>query len=196
MPTASARRSPRSRPKHRAGVHWRSPPTASRAAMADELRLQTQLSETCRLVADDAGHRPPTAGRSSTRAGADGRRTPGSSPTSSTTCATLQGQGRRHVVVHPIGFLSDHMEVLYDLDEEARHLCEELGLNMVRSRHGRHAPGVRADAPRADRRAVSHCSDDERRASASSAPATTTAPSIAACLRRRCPLGCRAASRA
>jgi ferrochelatase len=38
------------------------------------------------------------------------------------------------VVIHPIGFLSDHMEVLYDLDEEARRLSKELGLNMVRSR--------------------------------------------------------------
>jgi ferrochelatase len=37
------------------------------------------------------------------------------------------------VVIVPIGFVSDHMEVLYDLDTEARHLCEELGLNMVRA---------------------------------------------------------------
>ena len=37
------------------------------------------------------------------------------------------------VVVVPIGFVSDHMEVLFDLDTEARQLCEELGLNMVRT---------------------------------------------------------------
>ena len=37
------------------------------------------------------------------------------------------------VVVAPIGFVSDHMEVLYDLDTEARTLCEELGLNMTRA---------------------------------------------------------------
>ena len=37
------------------------------------------------------------------------------------------------MVVVPIGFISDHMEVLYDLDVEARHLCGELGLNMVRA---------------------------------------------------------------
>jgi protoporphyrin/coproporphyrin ferrochelatase len=37
------------------------------------------------------------------------------------------------VVIVPIGFVSDHMEVLYDLDTEARQLCEELGLNMVRA---------------------------------------------------------------
>ncbi|HET7100581.1 MAG TPA: ferrochelatase [Terriglobia bacterium] len=37
------------------------------------------------------------------------------------------------VVIAPIGFVSDHMEVLYDLDTEARQLSEELGLNMVRA---------------------------------------------------------------
>jgi len=39
----------------------------------------------------------------------------------------------RDVVIAPIGFLSDHMEVLYDLDTEARALCGRLGLNMVRA---------------------------------------------------------------
>lgn len=37
------------------------------------------------------------------------------------------------VVIAPIGFLSDHMEVLYDLDVEARAVCEELGVRMVRA---------------------------------------------------------------
>jgi ferrochelatase len=38
------------------------------------------------------------------------------------------------VVVAPISFISDHMEVLYDLDIEARHLCEELVLPMARAK--------------------------------------------------------------
>jgi ferrochelatase len=37
------------------------------------------------------------------------------------------------VVIAPIGFLSDHMEVMYDLDVEARELCDELGIRMVRA---------------------------------------------------------------
>ncbi len=37
------------------------------------------------------------------------------------------------VVVAPIGFLSDHMEVLYDLDVEASALARELGLHFVRA---------------------------------------------------------------
>jgi protoporphyrin/coproporphyrin ferrochelatase len=38
------------------------------------------------------------------------------------------------VVLAPIGFISDHMEVLYDLDIEARQLCDGLGLPMARAK--------------------------------------------------------------
>jgi ferrochelatase len=41
---------------------------------------------------------------------------------------------RSDVVIAPIGFLSDHMEVLYDLDTEARGVCDELGVRMVRAK--------------------------------------------------------------
>ena len=37
------------------------------------------------------------------------------------------------VIVSPIGFISDHMEVLFDLDTEAKQVCDEIGLGMVRS---------------------------------------------------------------
>jgi protoporphyrin/coproporphyrin ferrochelatase len=37
------------------------------------------------------------------------------------------------VVIAPIGFVSDHMEIVFDLDTQARELCEKLGLNMVRA---------------------------------------------------------------
>jgi protoporphyrin/coproporphyrin ferrochelatase len=37
------------------------------------------------------------------------------------------------LVIAPIGFLSDHMEVLYDLDYEAQERCNELDLAMVRA---------------------------------------------------------------
>jgi ferrochelatase len=45
----------------------------------------------------------------------------------------LRSQGVADVVVMPLGFISDHMEVLYDLDTEAAALCEEIGLRMVRA---------------------------------------------------------------
>lgn len=41
-------------------------------------------------------------------------------------------QGVQTVMVVPIGFVSDHLEVLYDLDTEAKALCEELGVQFQR----------------------------------------------------------------
>jgi ferrochelatase len=38
------------------------------------------------------------------------------------------------VVIAPIGFTSDHMEVLYDLDVEAQELCDSIGLPMTRAK--------------------------------------------------------------
>jgi ferrochelatase len=38
------------------------------------------------------------------------------------------------VVLAPVSFISDHMEVLYDLDVEARQVCDSLGLVMTRAR--------------------------------------------------------------
>jgi ferrochelatase len=45
----------------------------------------------------------------------------------------LSCNGVTDVVVAPIGFLSDHMEVLYDLDEGAAKLAGELGMNFARA---------------------------------------------------------------
>jgi ferrochelatase len=45
----------------------------------------------------------------------------------------LAAEGVRDVVVAPIGFVSDHMEVVYDLDLQARSRAVELGVNMVRA---------------------------------------------------------------
>ena len=46
----------------------------------------------------------------------------------------LKQEGKKSAaVIAPIGFISDHMEVLYDLDTEARALCAELKLPMARA---------------------------------------------------------------
>ena len=44
----------------------------------------------------------------------------------------LRGSDSKEVVIVPIGFTSDHMEVLFDLDTEARQLCGERGIRMIR----------------------------------------------------------------
>lgn len=45
----------------------------------------------------------------------------------------LRASGASNVVVAPIGFVSDHMEVVYDLDIEAQRLSKEIGVGMVRA---------------------------------------------------------------
>lgn len=46
---------------------------------------------------------------------------------------TLRSEDVTEVVVAPIGFVSDHMEVVYDLDVEARRVADEIGIRMVRA---------------------------------------------------------------
>jgi ferrochelatase len=45
----------------------------------------------------------------------------------------LAARGRREVVIAPIGFLADHVEILYDLDIEARGWADELGITLRRA---------------------------------------------------------------
>jgi ferrochelatase len=49
------------------------------------------------------------------------------------TLADLRAEGRRDVLVVPIGFVSDHVEILYDLDIEAQREATRLGLTLRRS---------------------------------------------------------------
>ena len=43
-------------------------------------------------------------------------------------------------VMEPVGFVSDHVEVIWDLDNEAQETCDELGVSMIFTgkRHFRH----------------------------------------------------------
>jgi ferrochelatase len=98
--------------------------------MADTSRYVPQLQEACRLVAGGVGRDdwqlvyqsrsgPPTQ--------------PWLEPDVGDYLRRLKSHGIEDVVVVPIGFISDHMEVLYDLDTEARAISEDIGLNMVRA---------------------------------------------------------------
>ena len=46
---------------------------------------------------------------------------------------TKRAGGVTDVVSCPIGFVSDHLEVLFDIDVEARGVADEIGLNLVRT---------------------------------------------------------------
>jgi len=51
-----------------------------------------------------------------------------------TVLRTLRDEGWTQVLVCPAGFVSDHLEVLYDLDIEAQKLATELGIEFARTR--------------------------------------------------------------
>jgi ferrochelatase len=87
-----------------------------------------QLNEACRLVSEKLGRTEWKLVYQS-RSGAPGQ--PWLEPDIGDALREIGSGGE--VVIAPIGFLSDHMEVLYDLDTEARAVCEELGIKMVRA---------------------------------------------------------------
>jgi ferrochelatase len=102
------------------------------ASMAAGCGYERQLAETCRLVAGAVGVGP---GRwALAYQSRSGRPTdPWLGPDIVDHLRDLRAAGARAVVVHPVGFLSDHVEVLYDLDVEARQAGEALGLTVARS---------------------------------------------------------------
>src|SRR5581483_5415580 len=90
-----------------------------------------QLDETCRLVAEAVGH-PSHRLIYQSRSGAPGQ--PWLEPDIVDVLREIGAEeGSRDVVVAPIGFIADHMEVIYDLDTEAQHAARELGLRMLRA---------------------------------------------------------------
>jgi protoporphyrin/coproporphyrin ferrochelatase len=102
-------------------------------AMARSSTYEMQLQESCRLVAAEVGI--PASRWSMVYQSRSGRpQDPWLEPDILEHLRQLKERETTGVIVHPIGFLSDHMEVLYDLDEEAKQLCDSLGLPMFRSR--------------------------------------------------------------
>jgi ferrochelatase len=73
---------------------------------------------------------------------------------------SLQCQGVEHVLVCPVGFVSDHLEIRWDLDVEAREKAAELGLRLDR-----------IDMPNADPRFVRTLGEIVRRTLSVPSPA-------------------------
>ncbi len=99
-------------------------------AMAETCRYEEQLRETARLVGEAVGHRTWQLAFQS-RSGPPHQ--PWLEPDVGELLAGLREQGHSSAVVSPIGFISDHMEVIYDLDTELKKQCDGSGLNLVRS---------------------------------------------------------------
>jgi protoporphyrin/coproporphyrin ferrochelatase len=99
-------------------------------AMAAHSPYEAQLRETADLVASALG-RSRYALAYQSRSGPPGQ--PWLEPDIRDELQSVAKDGASDVVVAPIGFVSDHMEVVYDLDIAARSRARELGLTMVRA---------------------------------------------------------------
>jgi ferrochelatase len=98
--------------------------------MAERSRYQEQLNTSATLVAAEAGIEDWALVYQSR----SGR--PGDSwlePDVSDYLRQARKDGLRAAVICPIGFVCDHIEVLYDLDREAADVCREIGLEMTRA---------------------------------------------------------------
>ena len=100
-------------------------------AMAARADYEAQLDEACGLVAQRLGdvHWRLAFQSNNARTG-----DPWLTPTVEHALASIASSGRSSVVVAPIGFVCDHMEVVMDLDVEARACAEGLGLGYFRAR--------------------------------------------------------------
>jgi ferrochelatase len=87
-----------------------------------------QLLETSRLVADVSGVSDWSFSfQSESRTGE-----PWLGPDILDHLESLRGQGVERVLVCPVGFVSDHLEIRWDLDVEAQEKAAELGLQLER----------------------------------------------------------------
>jgi ferrochelatase len=96
--------------------------------MASNCRYEQQLQEASRLIAADLNCQWELIYQS--RSGPPTQ--PWLEPDICDRIRQLAEQGVTDVVLVPVGFISDHMEVLFDLDTEALDLCKELGLKAHR----------------------------------------------------------------
>jgi ferrochelatase len=99
--------------------------------MAENSKYEWQLAESCRLVAGGVGPNPWKLVYQS-RSGSPHH--PWLEPDVCDYIKTRHEQRPfRNLAIAPIGFISDHMEVAFDLDAEAKELCDKLGVGMHRA---------------------------------------------------------------
>lgn len=99
-------------------------------AMATQSGYVEQLAASARLIAEQIDH-PHWSIAYQSRSG---RPTdPWLEPDIGAAIRDLAARGTRQVIVAPVGFVSDHVEVLYDLDIEARKIAADSGMEMRRA---------------------------------------------------------------
>jgi ferrochelatase len=100
-------------------------------SMARHAAYEAQLAETCRLVGDALEHQRWRLVYQSNNARYGGE--PWLGPDVAEALVEVAAEGFEDVVVAPIGFVADHLEVILDLDYEAAAVAREHGLNFVRA---------------------------------------------------------------
>ncbi len=116
-------------PEERAGTQVIFTAHSVPLAMSRGSAYEKQLQEASRLVAEMAGaERYQLAWQS--RSGPP--QTPWLEPDILDVLDELAAAGTRRVIVLPVGFISDHLEVLFDLDEEANERAANLGMAFLR----------------------------------------------------------------
>lgn len=98
--------------------------------LADGDPYEVQCLETARLVAERAGLPPDRWSWSYQSAGRTPE--PWAGPDLGEHLELLAGRGVRDVVVVPVGFVSDHVELLFDVDVRARAVATGLGMRLER----------------------------------------------------------------
>jgi protoporphyrin/coproporphyrin ferrochelatase len=102
------------------------------SVMADSCDYVRQLTETCRLIGEEVGV-DPSRWQLVYQSRSGRPQDPWLEPDICDHLETQRDQGVENVIIHPVGFLSDHIEVLYDLDDEAAKVADRLRMTMVRS---------------------------------------------------------------
>lgn len=100
-------------------------------SMAETSVYEAQLRETSRLVAERTAFSDWDLAFQS-RSGPPSQ--PWLGPDILDHLKALSEQGVKKVLLAPLGFLSDHIEILYDLDHEAARYAETLGIKIIRAR--------------------------------------------------------------
>jgi ferrochelatase len=100
-------------------------------AMAARSPYCAQLEESCSLVAQRLNHKRWSLAYQS-RSGSP--KEPWLEPDIGAALKNLAAEGAADIVVAPIGFVADHVEILYDLDIEAKCIAESLGLRFLRAK--------------------------------------------------------------
>jgi ferrochelatase len=98
--------------------------------MAERSPYVAEVTATARAVAARLGH---TRWQIAWQSRSGSPREPWLEPDVNDAIRALAGAGVEDVVVAPIGFVADHVEVLYDLDVEARATAKAAGLGFARA---------------------------------------------------------------